>query len=237
MTTRTSTTAPAVVAQNDEATTDQTTTDAPAFTVGQISPEQYVAADRSGRAQMRAAWVDALNAAVRSADMLTAQTIIAERDAAEGAVRSSSGGSSEPIDLSAVLAQRIADLRLAADMLAAGQFLPVGVTPEQINADTLAEHLSTITPDNDTAQSIAQTRVSRAGQRGDVAAYVAARLAALGDGTHRVARIRAEAIDGYRPSSGAVSARLAAVLESPDASLGWVAVAATSDAPLSARLV
>lgn len=205
--------------------------------------EAYLAADRSERAQMRQAWQTALDAAIKSSDLSAAQAVMTERDEAMAGVKTAK--QSEPINYAHAIAERIAVLIDAAQALRTGTATPVGVDAADVDLSQVETYLTEFAQDDlsterfsERAQALASERISRAGKRGDVGAFIVARLTALTTEpgqVFRVSELRAEAIDGYTPTSGAVSAALNAERE-----IEGVATVAASDAPsgaLSATLV
>ena len=146
------------------------------------------------RRAMRKSWNAAMVAAVTSGDVATAQIYVAA-DVAVSARRTTRAA--VEIDYVGATAQRVADLRLAADMIESGTVRPFGSPDDDDWTDQLSA--SDVTPDDETARSLAQTRV--AGQR-DVSAQIASVVATGKKGDS----FTAAAIRAGHPDSSSVGA-------------------------------
>jgi hypothetical protein len=170
----------------------------------------YVAADRSGRATIRAALtahVVTLAAALDTDGAARAATLI---NVLSDAGSAASGSTSTPVDYVALVARRVATLRRAADMLETGTVTPHGV-PDGTDLTSVADAVSRLSDadtDDDAASALAAQRVSRAGQRRNVTEWLSQRIADMSGedtdaGPFTVADTRRG--DADAPSNGAVS--------------------------------
>jgi len=168
----------------------------------------YRAADRKGQAAIRKTWNETMALAIDNGNLDAARfarTVLTSLVAAPKP-------SSEPTDYRALVAAKIANLRLAADLLESGSVRPDGVPDDADLTDTEEHPLPTVEADTEIATKIASAKISKSADRRDVGAYIARAFESVPVGTYLSASaIRsAGAVEGddYRPSTGAITARL-----------------------------
>lgn len=184
---------------------------------------QYLDADRSGRARMRAAVSRDMAAAVAADAFAEAQQVVTASRAALAAAEAASGSTAAPVDWVALTAQRAAILRRAAEMLTHGDIRPSGMPDDlDLNRAEVAQQASALLESDATwtddmlsaAERLASQRVTRAGRTNDVSAWIAERVTALAaeceHGHVRVSDMRRGQADA--PSSGAIGQALTAML-------------------------
>lgn len=124
--------------------------------------------------------------------------------------------SASKVNYAAVIGARIATLRRAADMIESGAIMPDGITAEMINEgawsfDTIdADHADKI---ESAARAMAGSKITKTTDRRDVGEWITRAFDGVAEGTfYTVAQIVTRGIpsddDGYRPTTGAVTARL-----------------------------
>lgn len=154
----------------------------------------YAALSGPDKARARANGQAAIMAAVADGDLTGGQALVA---AMKGWGPTSTAPA--PVDHRQTVADRIATLRSAADILEMGLTVPTGVTVSGDWTD-----LPTGTPDTEQAVRIAEVKVTRSTDRHDIKAAVDAWFADQPAGTFATfARI---ATESGLPSSGAVAA-------------------------------
>lgn len=180
----------------------------------------YGTADKSGKAKIRTAVNEALMNAVRNLDMNTAKCA---QELIES-LKSVSTKNAESADPNAVLAARIIALRMAADCLAYGVTVPDGMDSAEIDYMRVSELLDEVDAraysdaEWDSAEKLAKSKITRrstsGGDRRDIGDWLI--RAADNMRTGQVATmsqlvqlgIDPDSDDTYRPSSGAIAARL-----------------------------
>lgn len=193
-TTTTEATEEATVTTTDTTTTEPTTTALP-------SVADYRAADRKGKAAMKALVNGRMRAAVAAGDMAAWQEAAARLDAMTAPVKAAPA----PVDAASVIAARVATLLAAADMLARGVVVPEGLDAGQVDFDTLPAGSADYTE----ALAIAGSRATRSDSH-DIQAVFDRAFEGKPVGTVlTVAQIcSGGALADYQPGSGAVAARL-----------------------------
>lgn len=172
--------------------------------VDQTLVEAYANGDQKIKARIRADLTKASLAAVATLDMqamVDAQSTLAALAPANRPAR-------VQIDPRTVVAQRVADLRRAADLIEAGHVVPTDLnwTP----ADQPLTDEWAVEADDETARKIAGTKITRTDLRRSIDAVFDRAFDGLDSGTFlTVSQIaKRGAIEGYAPSDGAVAARL-----------------------------
>lgn len=180
-------------------TTTDTTADLVAARV-MADTTAYATADTGTKARIRAALDRDAKAALRAGDFPTAQALMGALDSCTTA----KVADKPVIDFSQVLADRIATLRLAADMLEDGSARPDGIASDVTIGDKVG------VADADTARKIAGAKITRSTERRSIQAAVDRAFAGVKSGTFLTVRQIAAAgsLDDYTPSDGAVAARL-----------------------------
>lgn len=167
-------------------TTETTTTYATAA--------DYAAATVAAKARMRADATAAMHAAIDALDLTGAA---AARDAMKAWVAAPSAVAT--IDYALTVAQRVANLRAAADLLESGSVRPSGIAAD------CARFIGPVAPDAAAAAAIASAKVTRSAKRNDIEAAIEAAFADLPSGSFLSCTQIANK-QGL-PSSGAVAAR------------------------------
>lgn len=182
----------------------------------------YAAGDAKIKSAVRASIKKSMMACVVAGDIAGAQSWVA----AENRLATTRATVATPVDYADVIARRVAALRVAANMIESGTVTPDGVPDDYAHdatdimsrVESIIE--STVTaPDTDDTKSImksarttAATKITKSRDRHDTATYVRRALSKVNIGTPvTVAQlINLGAVDGddYRPTSGAVTARL-----------------------------
>lgn len=193
----------------------QTTTYAPV--------EAYLAATVADKARLRAKAEAGIKAAIDNLDLEAAAAAKAALDAylASGATKAAA-----PTDYAALVAQRVANLRHAADLIESGLVRPTGV-PEEADLTRTVE--GPIQADTEAATKLAEASVARSSVRSDIQAAIVEAFADLPSGSFLTSQQIANK-QGL-PSSGAVSARHEAWNEK-QAATGIKAVPAAGDRAL-----
>ena len=161
--------------------------------------EAYQAATVADKARLRAKAEAGIKAAIDTLDMEAAALAKKALDAylASGATKASA-----PIDYAALVAQRVADLRHAADLIESGLVRPVGV-PEEADLSRTVE--GPIQADTEAATKLASAKLARSTERHDIAGAIVEAFEGLDKGTFLTCQEIANK-QGL-PSSGAVAAR------------------------------
>lgn len=201
----------------------------------------YVSADRSGRARFRNETQRQIMDAARALDVTEAARLAGLLDAATAAAAEAAGATVE-VDWSALIAERVAVLRRAADMLAERVVSPEGmpedstVTAEDVTASLDARTDSDDDATGETALTLARRRIRRGGVQRDVTAWLQTRVPeVMTEGEPvTVADLRRGADDA--PTSGSIAQALNAQIAG-DRDLGpVVGVPADGTHPLRASL-
>ena len=184
---------------------DTTATIAPV--VNDDTVTAYRAADTKGKAAIRKSVTAAMMSAMDGLDLATALD-----HKATLAALTTSPAAKPATDYALEIAQRIVDLRRAADYLAAGVALPSGITADMVatsptDLDTV--DWDALQPSSD-AHVIASAKITRSADRNSIQGVVDRAFNGLPEGTFLTCQEIANrgGLDGYRPSSGAVAARL-----------------------------
>ena len=187
------------------------------------SVDAYQAATVADKARLRAKAEAGIKAAIDALDMEAAALAKAALDAY---LASGASTKAAPIDYAALVAQRVADLRHAADLIESGLVRPTGVPDEADLARTVE---GPIQADTEAATKLASASVARSSVRSDIKAAIIEAFADLEAG----AFLSSQEIANKQglPSSGAVSARHEAWNEK-QADSGIVAVPAAGDRAL-----
>lgn len=161
--------------------------------------EAYLAATVADKARLRAKAEAGIKAAVDTLDMAAATVAKAALDAylASGATTKAA-----PVDYAALVAQRVADLRHAADLIESGLVRPSGVPDE---ADLTRTVEGPIQADTEAATKLASAKVARSATRNDIQAAIIEAFEGLDSGDFLTCQEIANK-QGL-PSSGAVAAR------------------------------
>lgn len=161
-----STTNPTTSAPVDAPATNDTQTDANATKYGEYAAivAEYTSANRSRKAAIRSQLTDAIATQIRNGDLIAAQTAVAARDAC-----ATERKSAEPTDYAFKLAQRIATLREAADMLANGTVVPDGFPTDWERPESLP---TDVDADSTAANVIASAKIVRSAVRRDLGALI-----------------------------------------------------------------
>lgn len=186
---------------------------------------RYRAADAKGKAKIRTEVKAAIGTAVIAGNIALAQTLVATESALV-TVRAAAAA----VDPADVIARRVASLRLAADMIASGTTRPDG-TPDDFKIDSadIANRVKSIMKSavddtksgtmsdgtkalSEAAHKLASAKITRSTDTHDIAEWITRALASveINRGVTVAQIITLGAIDGddYRPTSGAVTARL-----------------------------
>lgn len=193
--------------------------------------EAYLAGDRSARAKIRASVTALVSSRLHADDLIGAK---AANDALAAYKLAAGTATDKPeTNWSQLTADRIATLRLAADMLAQQDAQIDGVPTDYVWDTDLPEG----TADADAARAMATKRVTRSGPTHNVAEGIRQAFANEPDGTVlTVAEIgrRWVAAGGPSNNSGRIAARLFADVCTVT---GVVPVPATADSPRGAKKV
>lgn len=197
----------------------------------------YVAADRSGKSNIRSTVESAMRDAIAAGDLPAAMAADARLRAYADAVASSRTAPAP--DYAARIAVRIVTLRDAADALASGAIVPDGIPTDAIpTPDAIAAAIESATVDTTDRDRIARRSVGRSASRHDLRATLADVIPTMADAATYVSvtAIRSavgHATDGaYVPSPGAIRA----AIESDTGVPGVVPVPATDARPFGARI-
>lgn len=186
---------------------------------------RYRAADAKGKAKIRTEVKSAIGAAVIAGNITLAQTLVAT-EAALVTVRAAAAAA-DPAD---IIARRVASLRLAADMIASGVVRPDG-TPDDftINSADIADRVKSIMAAaiadqkagtqsdgtkalSEASTKLATAKITRSTDTHDIAEWITRALASVeinrGVTVAQIITLGAIEGDDYRPTSGAVTARL-----------------------------
>lgn len=197
---------------------------------------EYRALDKKGKASVRKALRDVMTEALRKADFETAQRY---QKASDLLVADNNNTASEPTDYAQVVANRIATLRAAADLLANGTVVPDGFPTGDDAPSINYDSLPVPTVDDDTVSAIATAKITRAVDRKSIQEVIDVAFAELEEGEFLTVQQICHASGHMQP--GAVAARLFPVNKDgdprPTTLTGVVAVEATPDHPKGARKV
>lgn len=192
---------------NTQKSTKSDTTEAPTFDVAAVVA--YRDADQSGKGKLRAEWTQRMHKAVDDLDLDAAKFAKATLD--EFVTKSQAAR--EQVDPRVVIAQRIADLRHAADMLSRGEATPTDLAvPEWSDSDFVGGHLvlPDVEPNSESATKVATAKLTRTDQRRSIQTVIDNAFEGVEEGDFlSVADIRKRGQwEGYEPSDGAIAARL-----------------------------
>lgn len=225
-----STTKTAPVVAND---TDHTQTDANAPDYGQYAAvvREYPSANRSRKAAIRTELNNAIRTHVMAGDLPAGQTAVNALNAC-----ATERKSSEPTDYAFKLAQRVATLRLAADMLANGTVTPDGFPTDWERPETMP---TDVDGDSTAATVIASAKIVRSAVRRDLGALIVEVVPQPCEymSVRDVANAIARKTDGEygTDADGAIAARLFPTNGKCTLGHGIVPVPMTSDRPRGLR--
>ena len=168
-------------------------------TVTYASVDAYQAATVADKARLRAVAEADIKKAVDNLDLAAATAAKAALDAY---LASGTSTQAAPIDYAALVAQRVANLRHAADLIESGLVRPTGLPDE---ADLTRTVEGPILPDEAAATKLAEASVARTTVRSDIKAAIIEAFSDLEKGAFLTSQEIANK-QGL-PSSGAVSAR------------------------------
>lgn len=167
----------------------------------------YTSAEQGTKSKVRAQVEKSIKEALRAKEFETAGDL---QDVLDSLVSAKISKESAKIDFAQVIADKIANLRLAADMLESGAIVPEGIEPESVV--DLATKITAALADKEAATKIASAKITKSSDRVDIEAHVAEVIADVESGTFlkisEVAKVRTEAAPEGLPSQGALAARL-----------------------------
>lgn len=178
---------------------DTDATPAPSVIQPGWSVEAYRAGDPKVKGKIRSDLNKAFKTAFKSDRIEDARTIQNHLDAL-----TADKPAKVEVPVEVTVAQRILDLRTAADLLEAGTVLPEGI--ESVDVDGLAEAYAVATVDTEAGTKIASAKITRSGKSNDVAQVILDALAAVPAGTVLTMAQVAGTVPGL--SDGAVAARV-----------------------------
>lgn len=210
-----------------------------ALTEGDTAP--YASAEQGTKSKVRAMIEKSIKEALREKAFEVAGDL---QDTLDLATSTKITKESAKVDLAEVIAQRVLDLRLAADLIEEGTTLPEGADD---GSDDLFDRVQSIldsgekSGSREVAAKIASTKITKSGDRTDLQAHVTQALVILGAESgdwfkiSAVANVRTAAAPEGLPSQGALSARLFA--DGGCTLVGVEPTEATSTAPKGLRVL
>jgi len=165
--------------------------------------DAFLALDRSGRSKVRNAVKDGIADSVREGRFEDAASLQSYLDDVCAVAEPSE---KVEIDPAVTIATRVAILRLAADLLADGDFVPEGM--DSVDSDAIqAVSAETIGDVADAAIRVAKSKITRSPKMHDVPALIGS---VLGDDPMTVSELSAAitAEYGTSPSTGAIGAAI-----------------------------
>lgn len=176
--------------------------------VNEGTVESYRMADSSGKAKIRTALKSAMMSAVEEMDGERAN----DYRVTLAACTANSKPEKAAVDYAAEVAQQIVDLRAAAAYLESGVYLPKGITADMLAASPtdLAEVDFDEIEVSDTAVVLATAKITRSADRNSIQAAIERAFEGLPAGTFLTGAEMSNrgALGEYKPSSGAILARL-----------------------------
>lgn len=166
--------------------------------------EAYRSADVAGKARIRAEVDSIMKQAIHDGDLALAQSAMS----LSANLTAKSPTVAAPIDWSQVAADRIATLRLAADLIESGVVDPIGFPEGWVSSNESGDgiDLPEGVADRDLADKLASAKLTKSSDRSDIGAAIGSAFADVESGTFlTVAQIANKA---GLPSQGAVAARL-----------------------------
>lgn len=167
----------------------------------------YQSADQGTKAKVRSAIEKMIKDALRAKEFSAAGDL---QDVLDAIVAAKITKESAPVDYAQVIADKIATLRLAADMLEQSMIVPEGIESDAVT--DLESKIDAGLADRDQATKIASAKITKSTDRVDLAAHVAEVIAGYESGTFlkisEVAKQSTEAAPSGLPSQGALAARL-----------------------------